>query len=159
MFETLNDFSREYTMLIESHTIPDVGYSGGSRISKGGANLLFDKFFPKTAWKWRNSDPGGCVPCAPPPPPPWSANGICHKPIETLKVPVYCRQFLTIFISIQCKIMRKLNDLTGQLSSVCIDTGLGLIFCHSLRNRLNFSFLLKLPHIISSSISSLPQVL
>ena len=23
----------------------------------GGANILLDKFFPKTAWKWRNFDP------------------------------------------------------------------------------------------------------
>ena len=25
---------------------------------RGGANLLFDNFFQKTAWKWRNFDPG-----------------------------------------------------------------------------------------------------
>ena len=41
--------------------------SGGSRISKwvggtptpGGTNILFDQFFPKTAWKLRNFGPGG----------------------------------------------------------------------------------------------------
>ena len=34
---------------------------GGSRISqrRGGANLLFGQFSPKTAWKWRNFGPGG----------------------------------------------------------------------------------------------------
>ena len=54
--------------------------SGGSRISQrgvrqpqkgGGANLLFDQFSLKTAWKWRNFGPevGARVPCAPLDPP------------------------------------------------------------------------------------------
>ena len=43
-------------------------YSGGSKISprrghqlsRGGANTRFCQIFPKTAWKWKNLDPGAC---------------------------------------------------------------------------------------------------
>ena len=52
--------------------------SGGSRISqrrgrqaqRGGANLLFGQFFPKTACKWRNFGRGGGASLAPPLDPP-----------------------------------------------------------------------------------------
>ena len=41
--------------------------SGGSKISRGtnpegGANMLFEQFFSKTAWKWRNFGRGGMRP-------------------------------------------------------------------------------------------------
>ena len=52
--------------------------SVGSRISqrgcanpRGGTNILFDQFFPKTAWKWKKFGPEGgeARPCAPLDPP------------------------------------------------------------------------------------------
>ena len=50
------------------------GISGGSRISPkrglqlpggGGANIRFCQNFPKTAWNWKNLDPGGGAPVHP----------------------------------------------------------------------------------------------
>ena len=50
--------------------VADLGFPrGGVRQPRGGggANLLFDQYFPKTAWKWRHFGPevGARVPCAP----------------------------------------------------------------------------------------------
>ena len=48
--------------------IQDFPEEGGAN-PRGGANLLFGQFFPKTAWKWRNFGPeggGGARPSRPP---------------------------------------------------------------------------------------------
>ena len=68
------------TQVLINHQLWKSVYSGGSRISqtggrqpqRGGANILFDQFFPKTAWKWRKFDPegGARVPVPPPLDPP-----------------------------------------------------------------------------------------
>ena len=44
----------------------DSGFPRGRGANpKGGANLIFGQFFPKTAWKWRNFGRGGGPACVP----------------------------------------------------------------------------------------------
>ena len=39
--------------------VADPGFTrGGGANSPGGANIRFCQFFPKTAWNWKNLDPG-----------------------------------------------------------------------------------------------------
>ena len=63
----------------------DLGFPGGGAPTPegGGANLLFDQFFPKTAWKWRNFGPevGACVPC-----PPLRSATVYPKEILTIRI-------------------------------------------------------------------------
>ena len=58
--------------MISQWRIQDFPDGGAPTPEGGGANILFDRFFPKTAWKWKKFDPegGGARPCAPPLDPP-----------------------------------------------------------------------------------------
>ena len=61
--------------------VADPGFPrrGGANPRGGGANILFDQFFPKTAWKWRKFDPegGARVPAPPLDPPMVRTSSVC----------------------------------------------------------------------------------
>ena len=73
-------------------------FSGGSRIFPRGVCqlsklLLFFKFLPKTAWKWKNLDPRGGASLAPPL---GSANGISLSPFVTRFLQKVCQAMLSV---------------------------------------------------------------
>ena len=52
---------------IYAKAVTDLGFSSGGQLSKW---VNFANFLPKTAWKWKNSDPRGHASLAPPLDPP-----------------------------------------------------------------------------------------
>ena len=49
-----NDIQKPLKLNIKILPVADPGFPAGGAPTPGDANILFDQFFPQTAWKWGN---------------------------------------------------------------------------------------------------------